>query len=85
LKAVLCNGFTGRAGLTIGEIDPPAPAADEVLIDVAAASVTCLAPDIVEVILDGRQHKGFRLVMLLRGIPLAWEEQRRVWGTGGGG
>ena len=42
--------------------------------------LTCLAPDIVEAILDGRQPKGFKLADLLRGIPLAWEEQRRVYG-----
>lgn len=38
--------------------------------------LTCLAPDIVEAILDGRQPKGFKLATLLRGISLAWEEQR---------
>ncbi len=37
--------------------------------------VACLAPDIGEAILDGRQPKGLRLAVLLRGIPLAWEEQ----------
>ena len=40
--------------------------------------LTCLAPDIVEAILDGRQPRGLKLATLLRGIPLAWEEQRRV-------
>lgn len=39
--------------------------------------LTCLAPELVEAILDGRQPKGFRLAALLRGIPLAWEEQRQ--------
>jgi hypothetical protein len=41
--------------------------------------LTCLAPDIVEAILDGRQPQGLKLASLLRGIPLAWEEQRRLW------
>jgi hypothetical protein len=40
--------------------------------------LTCLAPDIVEAILDGRQPKGLRLAQLLRNVPLSWEEQRRV-------
>ena len=41
--------------------------------------LTCLAPDIVEAILDGRQSKGLKLAALLRDIPLAWEEQRCRW------
>jgi ParB-like chromosome segregation protein Spo0J len=38
--------------------------------------LTCLSPDIVEAILDGRQSKGLRLAELLGNGPLAWEEQR---------
>jgi hypothetical protein len=38
--------------------------------------LTCLAPDIVEAILDGRQPKGLRLAQMLGNGPLAWEEQR---------
>jgi hypothetical protein len=41
--------------------------------------LTCMAPDIVEAILDGRQPKGLRLAELLGNGPLAWEEQRRLW------
>jgi hypothetical protein len=37
--------------------------------------LTCLAPDIVEAILDGRQPKGLRLAELLGNGPLAWEGQ----------
>jgi hypothetical protein len=43
--------------------------------------LTCLAPDIVEAILDGRQPKGLRLAEVLGNWPLAWEEQRMSWGT----
>jgi hypothetical protein len=42
--------------------------------------LTCLAPDIVEAILDGRQPKGLRLAGVLGNEPLAWEEQKSVWG-----
>lgn len=31
-------------------------------------------------LLGGRQPKGLKLATLLRGIPLGWEEQRRVLG-----
>ncbi len=40
--------------------------------------LTCLAPDIVEGILDGRQPKGLRLAEMLGNGPLGWEEQRRI-------
>ena len=42
--------------------------------------LTCVAPDIVEAILDGRQPKGVRLAEMLGNGPLAWEEQRASWG-----
>jgi hypothetical protein len=41
--------------------------------------LTCLAPDIVEAILEGRQPNELRLAELLGNGPLAWEEQRRLW------
>jgi hypothetical protein len=43
--------------------------------------LTCLAPDIVEAILDGRQPKGMRLAEMLGNGPLAWEDQRGAWGS----
>jgi hypothetical protein len=42
--------------------------------------LTCLAPDIVEAILDGRQPKGLRLAALLGNALRGWEEQRRALG-----
>ena len=41
--------------------------------------LTCLAPDIVEAILDGRQPKGLRLAEMLGNGPLGWLEQRAHW------
>src|SRR5215470_6999257 len=40
MRAVLCNTFTGPQDLCIGDVDAPKPAADEVLVDVHAASVS---------------------------------------------
>ncbi len=37
--------------------------------------LTCLAPTIVEAILDGRQPKGFMLAQLLRNVPLQWDKE----------
>jgi hypothetical protein len=42
--------------------------------------LTCLAPDIVEAMLDERQPKGLTLSEMLGNGPLAWEEQRTAWG-----
>ena len=42
--------------------------------------LTCLAPDIVEAILDGRQPKGLRLAEMLGIGPLVWDEQREACG-----
>jgi hypothetical protein len=44
--------------------------------------LTCLAPDIFETILDGRQPRGLRLAEMLGNGPLGWEEQRADWGSG---
>ena len=42
--------------------------------------LTCLAPDIIEAILDGRQPKGLRLAEMLGNGPLGWIEQRERLG-----
>ena len=39
--------------------------------------LTLLAPDIVEMILDGRQSKGLQLEELMRSLPSKWEEQQK--------
>lgn len=41
--------------------------------------LTCLAPDIVEAILDGRQPRGLKLANILGNLPIAWETQRKLW------
>jgi hypothetical protein len=43
-------------------------------------TLTCLAPDIVEAILDGRQPKGLRLAEMLGNGALSWSEQGMNWG-----
>jgi hypothetical protein len=41
--------------------------------------LTCLAPDIMEAILDGRQPKEPRLAGVLGNGPVSWAEQRANW------
>lgn len=40
--------------------------------------LTLLAPDILEIILDGRQAKSLELALLTGRLPSAWEEQRQL-------
>ena len=40
MRAVLCNAFDGIEALSLAEAEEPRPAADEVLVDVHAASVS---------------------------------------------
>jgi hypothetical protein len=44
--------------------------------------LTCLTPDLVAALLDGRQPKGLRLAEMLGNGPTAWEEQRVRWCCG---
>lgn len=37
-----------------------------------------LAPDIVEAILDGSQPTDLELERLIKGIPIGWNEQRKI-------
>jgi len=39
-----------------------------------------LAPDMVEAIVEGRQPRSLAVKLLLRGIPLAWSDQRITFG-----
>ncbi|MGH6920043.1 MAG: hypothetical protein ACREJ0_20330, partial [Geminicoccaceae bacterium] len=41
--------------------------------------LTCLAPDIVEAIIDGRQPRGLRLAEMLGNGTPSWGEQRSAW------
>lgn len=43
--------------------------------------LTLLAPNVIEAILDGRQSDAAQRQTLLRGFPLAWEEQVRSFRT----
>jgi len=40
--------------------------------------LTLLAPDIVEAVLDGRQPEDVTLATAMAGVPVVWEQQRRV-------
>lgn len=37
--------------------------------------LACLAPDLIEAIVEGREPSGLSLEQLAKGVPLAWNEQ----------
>jgi hypothetical protein len=41
-------------------------------------TLTLLAPDIVEAIMDGRQPRGLDVHVLREGFPVEWGEQRAM-------
>jgi hypothetical protein len=44
--------------------------------------LTCLAPDVVEALLDGRQPKGLRLAEMLENLSPMWDAQRsHAWNS----
>ena len=42
-------------------------------------SLTCLAPDIVAAILDGRQPRGLSANVMLKDVAAVWDRQRQTW------
>ena len=67
-------------GLTRTSRDVRFRAAIGGIADVEVLRLTLLAPDIIEMILDGRQPKGLRLAEMLGNGPLAWAAQRESVG-----
>jgi len=81
LVKALARGFRWRKLLndrtyTIKEI-----AAKNRIDSVYVADVlrlTLLAPDLVELILDGRQPSSLQFGQLRKSLPIVWDEQRRA-------
>ena len=42
--------------------------------------LTLLAPDIIEAVLNGTQPRTLTLQNVVRGFPVSWQEQRKVFG-----
>ena len=41
--------------------------------------LTSLSPEIVELIVDGKEPNGLRLRKLLKGFSLDWQQQKKDW------
>ena len=47
-------------------------------------NLTCLAPDIVLAILDGRQPRGISVNAMLKVVTAGWDRQRQAWAFSAG-
>jgi len=83
LQFALARAFHWRKMLDEGEVGSLQELA--VILGIEETKVarqlrmTLLAPDIVEAVLDGMEPEGLTLVQLYKGIPILWEEQRRLF------
>ena len=80
LVKAIARGFRWRKLLEQGVYENVDEIAAKEKIDRSYVSrllrMTLLAPDIVEMVLAGRQPRGINLQMLKRPIPDCWQEQR---------
>ena len=81
LALALARGFRWRDLLESGKFPSVAVLAETVKADPSYVRrhirLTCLAPDLVRMILDGQEPDGVSLEQLAREMPEEWEEQRR--------
>ena len=84
LQKALIQGFQYQKHLESGKVKSVTELARKEHIDRAflfrALSLVNLAPDIINLILDGREPKTITLTKLRKGFPEDWEEQRRYFG-----
>ncbi len=83
MQAVMIKAFRWRrriesgAAASITDLAEQEGVSDTYVIRIL--TLTCLAPDIVAAILDGRQPRGISLNHMLKKIPESWDEQRALW------
>jgi hypothetical protein len=77
LVKVLVRAHRWRRKIESGQVKSITDLAEQEGVSVAYVCrllpLTCLAPDVVEAILDGRQPKGLRLAEMLGNGPMGWE------------
>ena len=83
LQKALIQGFQYQKYLEAGKGESVTELARKEHIDRAflfrALSLVNLAPDIINLILDGREPKTITLTKLRKGFPEDWEEQRHYF------
>jgi hypothetical protein len=81
---LLIKGHSWRRRIESGRSKPITDLAAQEKVTIAYAgrvmNLTCLAPDIVAAILDGRQPRGLSVNAMLKEVAAGWERQREAWG-----
>ena len=82
LAIALARAFRWQEMIESGEVESNSDLARKLKLDhsyiARTIRLTCLAPDMVEDILNGQEPDGLSLRSLRRDLPLEWDEQRRM-------
>lgn len=80
----LGKAFSWQRMLDEGKYDSPKELAKKENVEVThmyrVMRLTLLAPDIIEAVLNGTQPRTLTLQNVVRGFPISWQEQRKVFG-----
>ena len=81
LALALARAFRWQEMIETGQFESNSDLARKLKLDQSYIARTirlaCLAPDLVEAIIDSQEPDGLSLRSLRRDLPLAWDEQRR--------
>ena len=82
LALALARAFRWQEMIESGQAESNSDLARKLKLDQSYIARTirlaCLAPDLVEAIIDSQEPDGLSLRSLRRDLPLAWDEQRRM-------
>ena len=82
--SALGKAFSWQRMLDEGKYQTPKELAEKEKVEVTHMNrvmrLTLLAPDIIEAVLNGKQPRTLTLQNVVRGFPISWQEQRKVFG-----
>lgn len=82
--SALGKAFSWQRMLDEGKYQTPKELAEKEKVEVThmyrVMRLTFLAPDIIEAVLNGKQPRTLTLQNVVRGFPISWQEQRKVFG-----
>lgn len=82
--SALGKAFSWQRMLDDGKYETPKELAKKENVEVThmyrVMRLTLLAPDIIEAVLNGTQPRTLTLQNVVRGFPISWQEQRKIFG-----
>lgn len=82
--SALGKAFSWQRMLDEGRYESPKELAEKEKVEVThmyrVMRLTLLAPDIIEAVLNGKHPRTLTLQNVVRGFPISWQEQRKVFG-----